>query len=415
MRTGLALVSTIAATGTAQPLFQTIGGLTGRNGSSFAHDLSRDGLTVVGASVNASGGTEAFAWTEGVGIRPLQRLPGVSATAFSGELFAVDGDGSTAVGVASNSAGVRRPVIADVDAGTLREMDFPPGTSIEIPNAISADGGTAVGSYNPPFAAPTGFRYNIATNKLDNLPATLIGNDTAVNGSIIVGFTQGGTGGAYLIRASGPFFLAPLNPATPITVANAISDNANFIVGTARDGSALRPARWLIAGPPIALYDGPDVRTANAEDVSEDGNWVVGSYFPSGGFFGAGWIWDTWRGFRSIEHALTVETGFDLSRFSEFRVAGISASGARIAGNVRDSLTGEGTAFVAELNQFGCNRADMTFPFGVLSQTDVSEFVDRFFQEDSRVTAFAPPDDVASQADVAVFVDLFFGGCPGAR
>ncbi|MEL6329834.1 MAG: hypothetical protein AAFR38_09245 [Planctomycetota bacterium] len=59
-----------------------------------------------------------------------------------------------------------------------------------------------------------------------------------------------------------------------------------------------------------------------------------------------------------------------------------------------------------------CSAADVAAPFGVISQADVSEFVDLFFAGDSRVAALAGPIDIVSQADVNAFVGLFFAGCP---
>ncbi|MEL6328786.1 MAG: hypothetical protein AAFR38_03925 [Planctomycetota bacterium] len=59
-----------------------------------------------------------------------------------------------------------------------------------------------------------------------------------------------------------------------------------------------------------------------------------------------------------------------------------------------------------------CSPIDFAAPFGVISQTDVSEFVNLFFANDPRVAALASPFDIVSQTDVTEFVNLFFQGCP---
>ncbi|MEL6330923.1 MAG: GC-type dockerin domain-anchored protein, partial [Planctomycetota bacterium] len=59
-----------------------------------------------------------------------------------------------------------------------------------------------------------------------------------------------------------------------------------------------------------------------------------------------------------------------------------------------------------------CNGADLALPYDVLSQTDVTAFVDAFFANDPRVASMAEPHDVISNADVNEFVRLFQAGCP---
>ncbi|MEL6329298.1 MAG: hypothetical protein AAFR38_06520 [Planctomycetota bacterium] len=62
--------------------------------------------------------------------------------------------------------------------------------------------------------------------------------------------------------------------------------------------------------------------------------------------------------------------------------------------------------------RFPCSDVDYAFPFGVISQADVADFVSRFFENDRYVARLAAPADVVSQADVAEFVNRFFIGCP---
>ncbi|MEL6329300.1 MAG: DVUA0089 family protein [Planctomycetota bacterium] len=59
-----------------------------------------------------------------------------------------------------------------------------------------------------------------------------------------------------------------------------------------------------------------------------------------------------------------------------------------------------------------CSAADLAAPLGVMSQTDVTAFVNAFFAQDPRVASMAAPYDVISNADVNEFVRLFQAGCP---
>ncbi|MEL6330502.1 MAG: hypothetical protein AAFR38_12665 [Planctomycetota bacterium] len=68
--------------------------------------------------------------------------------------------------------------------------------------------------------------------------------------------------------------------------------------------------------------------------------------------------------------------------------------------------------FRCDGNPFPCSPADLAPPFGVISNADVTAFVNGFFGGDPRVALLAFPHDIISQADVDRFVVLFFQGCP---
>ncbi|MEL6328748.1 MAG: hypothetical protein AAFR38_03725 [Planctomycetota bacterium] len=70
------------------------------------------------------------------------------------------------------------------------------------------------------------------------------------------------------------------------------------------------------------------------------------------------------------------------------------------------------TEVITDLGPPPCSPADLAQPFGVISQADVTRFVELFFEDDPRVASLAEPFDVVSQADVDAFVTLFFQGCP---
>ncbi|MEO1512073.1 MAG: GC-type dockerin domain-anchored protein, partial [Planctomycetota bacterium] len=72
-----------------------------------------------------------------------------------------------------------------------------------------------------------------------------------------------------------------------------------------------------------------------------------------------------------------------------------------------------GSAFyLFQVGFVGCNEFDLAEPAGVISQADVSEFINLFFANSPTVAAYAAPFDVVSQADVNAFVAGFFAGCP---
>ena len=81
--------------------FQGLGDLSGGSFSSYAHDVSADGSTVVGWSKSASG-NEAFRWTSTSGMVGLGDLSGGS---FGSYARGVSADGSIVVGRGKSASG----------------------------------------------------------------------------------------------------------------------------------------------------------------------------------------------------------------------------------------------------------------------------------------------------------------------
>ncbi|MEO1511281.1 MAG: choice-of-anchor tandem repeat NxxGxxAF-containing protein, partial [Planctomycetota bacterium] len=76
------------------------------------------------------------------------------------------------------------------------------------------------------------------------------------------------------------------------------------------------------------------------------------------------------------------------------------------------SFTDGTEAIIVATIETPCSPVDLSAPFGVISNADVSAFVNRFFADDPLVAALASPFDVVSNTDVDEFVRLFFEGCP---
>ncbi|MEL6395154.1 MAG: hypothetical protein AAFQ71_04060 [Planctomycetota bacterium] len=91
----------------------------------------------------------------------------------------------------------------------------------------------------------------------------------------------------------------------------------------------------------------------------------------------------------------------------------ISDGNARATTTRSGSIGVNGSAFyLFQVGFVGCNEFDLAEPAGVISQADVSEFINLFFANSPTVAAYAAPFDVVSQADVNAFVAGFFAGCP---
>src|SRR5208337_4431920 len=93
--------------------------------------VSADGSVVVGLSSDTSGNSQAFRWTESVGMVGLGFLPGgVTSSA-----RAVSADGSVVVGLSSDASGNSQAFRWTESVGMVG-LGFPPGIA---PVSVSAD------------------------------------------------------------------------------------------------------------------------------------------------------------------------------------------------------------------------------------------------------------------------------------
>jgi hypothetical protein len=160
-----------------------------------AHDISADGLTVVGRTMDYDGSNEAFRWTASGGIQPLGDLrggipdpnnPSPPFMLYSSTASSVSGDGSVILGSSRNASNnwVQYRWTA---SGGMQELGF--GAS-ELSNdgnvIVGSDGGHAVlwtelGGLQTLSGIPAGFSASGAT-------------DVSVDGGVIAGWADTASG-----------------------------------------------------------------------------------------------------------------------------------------------------------------------------------------------------------------------------
>jgi uncharacterized membrane protein len=304
--------------------FIPLGFLPNGNDSSFATSVSNGGvLTVVGYAGTPSQAREAFIWTQAGGMVGL----GVDwATAISA-------NGNVVVGGDPLGTGWRwTAATGAVSIGSGQ------------PTGVSSDGSVISGDNND-----TGYRWTAATGEvpLPIPPGASTSYSPALgisaNGQYIVGQAATPVSGSYRAyrydTINGYQLQQAGNGANTIDSAYAITPDGRTIVGDADIGGN---------GEMGVRINGVLAYTAtngNANAVSNDGNFVVGSYFQRAG---SAFIWDPKDGARSLQTVLTTQYGLNLTGWSLEDATDITGDGNTITGYGIDPQ-GFNEAFVAIL------------------------------------------------------------------
>ncbi len=244
--------------------WDTTGGLQ-QIGPGAAHDISRDGSTVVG-----DGGGVAFRWTADSGQLPLGSLVGGSGFSSAAD---VSGDGSVVVGLADQATGFRGFRWTS-ETGMTRLGDLSGGSDFSVANAISADG------------------------------------------QIIVGGSEGSQGGRAVRWLAGnalPQDMGLPTGLTGFTEALGISPDGDVVVGVWGDDFSNQAFRWTISGGYQLLGDLPGgLVDSVAYAASVDGSVIVGVGNPGLEKPDEAFYWTEATGMQSLRSVL-LNAGVDLS------------------------------------------------------------------------------------------------------
>ena len=242
---------------------QDLGELAGVDGVTVANGVSADGSIVVGDTQGTSP-SHAWTWNAADGMHDIGSLmPGTTTWARG-----VSADGSIVVGY---SWGHAFRWTATTGMIAIADNDLPAGASVAA-NAISGDGSTVVGTYNPnpsaPHNLPLQFRALDGGQVTDLLlrgwgvPTTGAALAVSTDGSRIVGFTDIHYHASLWTDQSGTVDLNDWLPLQGVPTAGwsfieatGISGDGDAIVGVARyvDGSINEPRLFLLTGVTSAL------------------------------------------------------------------------------------------------------------------------------------------------------------------
>jgi probable HAF family extracellular repeat protein len=281
-----------------------LGYLPGRSfGSSAAKGVSGDGKVVVGYSPSANSGTtntEAFRWTSGGGMVGMGDLPGGD---FISEANAASADGSVIVGRSSSANGNSEAFRWTSGGGMVGLGNFPGDYFQSNATGVSANGNVVVGLGRRGVYTREAFRWTPASGLvgLGDLPGGevySVAEDVSADGNVVVGNSssaKSGTGReAFRWTAGGGMVgLGDLPGGNFSSRATGVSGDGSVVVGYGDTAAGTEAFVWTQADGMRRLID---VLVANgatglggwilteAQAVSADGQWVVGSGKPPGSF-----------------------------------------------------------------------------------------------------------------------------------
>lgn len=332
-----------------QPTLNWIGTLGG-NGSHI-YGISADGSTVVGVSTNSSYEERAFRWTLVNGMENLGTLGGSKSKA-----LAISADGSIIVGSSENSEGVRR-AFKWTEANGMQDLEV---NDYSEAIAVSDDGSVIV--YND---GVDGLAYRWTSSGGSVNLGTLGGNSTTAtdissDGSVIVGYSYDSTNAPYAFRwVSGS---GMENIGKYYSFARAVSGDGNTVTGSETGAAGLHRAfRWTSSsGFEFNIAGNFTYGLA----VSYDGNIIVGD--------GDGAIRITTSGVENLNqiYSILLPTGSVLND-----ATGISSNGFIIVGNGTNSASGLDEGYFISVNGLTSVRESRqnTFNF-LLSQNYPNPF-----------------------------------------
>lgn len=331
----------LAGTAVATPWFSGVGhvGLDpdGSNLFSRVTGLSDDGAVAVGTSTSPDG-QRAVRWTLGAGLDPLATLPGGGIFDTAND---VSGDGSLIVGTSPSavSTGFDIGEATVWTNGTPGAMGFITPTTTGVSNivATNSDGSVMVGLASSP-GAPEFEAAEWTGAGAQSLGAGPGSSATGVSqdGQVIVGSRPGTNGallGAYAWQRGGGITelqdLAAGGLFDTGATALDVSADGSRIVGWATDTFAQRPVMWDLAGTPtdLGLPVGFDTGLANA--ISDDASVVVGT---ASGFTGeTAFVWTQATGTIPLAEYLSPFLGGAFDGWTLTSADAISADGLTFA------------------------------------------------------------------------------------
>ncbi len=288
--------------------FFGLGDLSGGNFSSEALGLSADGAVVVGGSESANG-TEAFRWTAAGGMQGLGDLPG---GAFSSLAFDVSADGTVVVGLSTTTDGPE--AFRWTAAGGIQGLgELPGGFSDSRAFGVSADGTVVVGLSFSTLGGEA-FRWTAAggMQSLGDLAGGTVysyAREVSADGAVVVGWSESanGTEAFRWTAAGGMQGLGDLAGGSFLSQAYGTSADGAVIVGQGLSANGYEAFRWTAAGGMQGLGDLPGGSFYSwALGASADGAVLVGESITANGR--EAFIWDGAHGMRNL-HDVLVEYG----------------------------------------------------------------------------------------------------------
>lgn len=309
-------------------------------GSNAFTALSADGSAAIGHSrseVSPSNGF-AFYWSQFT-FTVIPRLPDgyVNSSA-----SAISADGGTMVGSLFHVDPFGTPIDSQAARASRAEglffggLGYLPGGSSPSSraSAVSADGSVIVGASTSANSGEEGFRWTMATGMvgLGFLPGGTYSaaNFVSDDGQVIVGtvgFANDPSRQAGAFRWTEATGMTDLGvlPGAVITWAQAMSRDGRFVVGR----SGAEAFRWSEAGGIISLGRLPGDQESSAFAVSDDGAVVLGRSFINGNL--EYFIWTEADGLRSLRDLLAA-SGVDVSAWGNLQAAALSGDGNTIVG-----------------------------------------------------------------------------------
>ena len=373
--------------------------------SSIATDVSDDGSVVVGIAYTPNFDFRAFYWRNG-------RMEPIAPPRWLGwsQAYGVSGDGNVVVGDMMDSVGYMVAFKWTPSAGLefLGALGGVGGTAL----AASYDGSTIVGGAETRDEQRLAFRWRQGQGMTAlGAPNVSAATGVSANGNVVIGnVNQGGTVRAfYWTEATGAQMMTGFGGAN--IAANDISPDGRVIVGYADYPDHTRHAcRWLDPSqPPQDIHTFSDSPQSIANAVSDDGNLIVGQYYPSGGSFWRAFRWTPQRGMEDLN---TVYAGLLTDGSVLFDVAAMSPDGRFIVGSGFNARTGRREAFLldtrvpcrahsGDVDENGCvDDADLLAVLFAFGQTG---------QDLGRVDVNC--DETVDDADLLTVLFAFGQGC----
>ncbi len=312
----------------------------GGNYESVAANISADGSVVVGYGSSASGGYEAFLWTNDRGMVGLGHLPG----GYNSNATGVSADGSVIVGQSDSSSGQMQAFRWTSDGGMV-SLGTLPGDTVSAASGISDDGSTIVGWSGSNSGVGQAFRWTSSEGMVGLGGIDSSAQAVSADGSVIVGTRRLSASTFAAFRWTSDGGMAGIGePLIGDFYPNGISADGSTIVGTV--SSAGQAFRWTSDGGFVRLGNLPGSinPSSSATDVSATGSVIVGTGATR--FGGEATIWDATNGMRSIRHVLPPNVGGSLDGRALTVATAISADGLTVVG-VGINAQGNSEAWVA--------------------------------------------------------------------
>ena len=319
--------------------------------SSDATGVSGDGSVAVGYATNSAGLAQAFSWSSGAMTSLGSLNPTVPVFI---QAFGTNSNGSVVVGTSAypfNGAPAFTVQAFRYSGGTMTGLGFLSGLSgVEsIANGVSGNGSVVVGWSNSSNGAVTpgdrieAFRWSGGTmSGLGYLPGggRSIATGISSNGSVVVGFGPSSTSAAEAFRwtaSTGMIGLGSL-PSGGLSQATATNANGSVVVGNTDQGEAFI---WTAKKGMVGLTG---LNQANA--VSAQGSIVVGQSATLNAT-----VWTRQTGADSIQQLLLADGINSLAGWVLLDATGISADGTIIVGDGIDPQ-GNNEAWIADIPRY---------------------------------------------------------------